>query len=126
MKAIIDNLDDKAPLYFQYPQQCHTQPAYIALDCRGEGELSADYSGEIGNAVPIYIWNDLAIRWPIPAETGGLSLQALFEDADFLAICQRIVDGFEEVWDGSNFVGRFDEDAESAKEEAEAMISRNL
>lgn len=117
-----DNLTGKAPLYFKYPRQFQAQPAFIELDCRGTGELMADYSGEIGNAVPIYFWNRLAVRWPIEPETTGDSLEKLFSDEKFLNLCQTIVDGFEEKWDGSNFVGVYDDDAEAAIESAENII----
>lgn len=124
IKIKTDNLDEKAPLYFQYQIQNQPQPAYIELDCRGDGELMADYSGEIGNAVPMYYWHRLAVRWSVPSEISGTSLQSIFADEDFLACCQRIVNGFEEKWDGSNWVGHYDEDAKSAIEQAERIIEQ--
>lgn len=127
INIITDNLDrSKAPLYCQYQGQCQPQPAYIELDCRGAGELIADYNGEIGNAVPSYYWHGLAVRWGVSCETSADSLRSLFADDDFMATCQRIVDGFEEEWDGSNFVGRYNDDANSAIEDAERIIDNSL
>ena len=126
INIITKNLDGKAPLYHQYPRQCQPQPAYIELDCRGNGELMADWNGEIGNAVPMYYWHNLAVRWSVPCTTSGESLHILFADDDFLTTCQRIVNGFEERWDGSNYVGRYSQDAEEAIEEAEQMIDNRL
>ena len=126
ISIITTNLDDKAPVYHQYSRQNQPQPAYIELDCRNNGELMADYSGEIGNAVPMYYWHGLAVRWAIPAETSGDSLRSLFENADFLALCQRIIAGFEEKWDGSNWVGSYSDDASEVISEAETMIERNI
>ena len=123
MNTITKNLQDNpAPLYHQYPGQCQPQPAYIELDCRGAGELMADWNGEIGNAIPMYYWNGLAVRWGISCAAAGGSIAALFEDADFLACCERIMAGFEEHWDGSNFVGRYTDDANSAIVDAERII----
>lgn len=126
MKIITNNLDEKAPVYHKYPGQINPQPAFIELDCRGEGKLMADYSGEIGNAVPCYYWNGLAVRWGISSETSGDSLKTIFENEELLAICQRIVDGFEEKWNGSNFVGKYSDDAKEAIDEAERYIENNL
>lgn len=117
------NLDAKTPLYSKYASQNQPQPAFIELDCWGNGILFADYSGEIGNAVPFYYWHGLAVRWYVPSEISGESLTAIFSDGDFLAACQRIIDGFEEHWDGSNHVGRYTEDAQEAVSTAEGIIS---
>lgn len=88
--------------------------------------MLADYSGEIGNSVPIYYWNELAVRWGVSAETTGTSLQALFTDQKFLSCCKRIIEGFDEVWDGNNFVGKYTGDASDAIEEAEGIINQTL
>jgi hypothetical protein len=121
-----DNLTGKTPVFFKYPRQFQAQPAFIELDCRRNGELSADYTGEIGNAVPVYLWNRLAVRWSIEPETTGESLERLFSDEKFLNICQTIVDGFEEKWNGSNFVGVYNEDAEAGIELAESIVEESL
>lgn len=126
MNIITKNLEEKAPLYYKYQNEFNPQPAYIELDCRGEGELLADYSGEIGNSVPIYYWNELAVRWGVSAETTGTSLQALFTDQKFLSCCKRIIEAFDEVWDGNNFVGKYTGDASDAIEEAEGIINQTL
>jgi hypothetical protein len=126
MNVITNNLESAAPLYRTYPRQNQAQPAYIELDCRENGELMADYSGESGNAVPAYYYHGLAYRWEIPAETSGSSLKALFADETFLALCRRILAGFEEVWDGSNYVGRYNAAATSAIEEVYGLINRTL
>ena len=126
MNIITKNLDEQIPVYCQYQGQHNLQPAYIELDCRGDGELMADYSGDIGNAVPSYYWHGLAVRWHIDPATSGESLLNLFANQEFLDVCQRILDGFEEVWDGNNFVGRYNEDADEAVEEAKTIINNEL
>lgn len=126
MNIITTNLDQKCPLYHQYSIQNQPQPAYIELDCRGDGELMADWNAEIGNAIPFYYYHGLAVRWGIPSETSGLSLKNLFEDEEFLACCQTILDGFDEEWDGNNFVGRYTDETADAIEKAECIIMNSL
>ena len=99
---------DQDYLAFSYPQQCQAQPCYIELDCEDE-TLEADYSSEIGNAVPAYVWNNRAIRFRIPALTADAA-NSLMED--LLERCQKIVDGYENVWDGNNYVGKFTVEAQ--------------
>lgn len=118
-----DNLDDKTPLYHKYQGQFNAQPAYIELDCR-DGELMADWNGEIGNAIPFYYFHGLAVRWSVSSTISGASLKTILSDADFLAECQAILDGFEEVWDGSNHVGRYADDWEEHFNAAERIIER--
>ena len=58
-----DEPSDMLPLYFMY--QDHTpQAAYITLDLRG-GEIDADYSISTGSGVPVSVWNDVVIRFPV-------------------------------------------------------------
>jgi hypothetical protein len=121
----LDRLEGKAPLYQKYSGQFNPQPAYIELDCRN-GELMADYSGEIGNAVPFYYWHGLAVRWDVSAETSGASIRELFANQGFLETCQRILDGFDEHWDGNNHVGHYNDDAAAASEDARLIIDRTL
>ncbi len=121
----LDHLNGKAPLYQKYQGQHQEQPAYIELDCRG-GSLMADYSGEIGNAVPFYYWHGLAVRWDISPAASGDSIRELLSSQDFIAACQRIIDGFDEIWNGSNYVGRYDADADSAIEEARRIIDNTV
>lgn len=97
-------------LYCRYQAQCRPQPCYVTLDCR-TAELSAAYSGEIGGGVPVDVWHHRAIRWHIPALRGDPAA-ALLEGLAPLA--QRVVDGYSEIWDGSNHVGQLDDDAYSA------------
>ena len=120
-----DNLKNKAPVYSKYNSQFNPQPAFIQLDCR-DGSLMADYSGEIGNAVPMYFWHNQAVRWDIPSETSGESIKEVFESEDFQVCCQRILDGYEDYWDGSNWRGRYSEDAQAASQEVERILENRL
>lgn len=79
--------DKLFPVYAQYPQQFNPQPAFISLDTR-DGEIDADYSGEIGNAVPVNVWDGTVLRFPIPAMTTTSEIEEAITEhlADFQAI----------------------------------------
>ena len=118
----------KAPVYHRYPRQSGPQPAFIELDLQDVDavKLSADWNGEIGNAVPSCYFHDLVVRWGISSGSRGSSILALFEAQEFIDICHRIVDGYTTIWDGNNHVGRYNDDATAAIAEAEAMIDDNI
>lgn len=127
MNVITKNLDAaKAPLYCKYDGQSNPQPAYVELDCRGCGEIIADYNAGVGNDIPFYYYHDLAVRWAISPETSGKSLKELLADENFINLCERILSGFEEVWDGNNYVGKYSDDAETAKTEIASLIEQTV
>lgn len=99
------------PLYVQYAGQSQPQGAYIALDCR-DGQVWADYNGEVGNAVPMDVWHGHVQRFSVPASTDGRTINWLMDTLrpEFATIAS----GYEEVWDGSNHVARFGDEAEAA------------
>lgn len=110
---ITDNLENVvAPVYCQYDGQHQPQSAYIMLDCI-TGKLTADYNSNIGWSCSQQEWDKIALTWSIPYNTLGESLIELFEDEDFLADMQSILDGFEEKWNGSNYVGSFSDEAQA-------------
>ena len=57
---------DATALYHRYPGQTGPQDAFIAID-RRDGEVYADWNGEIGNAVPHEVWSSDVIRLALPA-----------------------------------------------------------
>jgi hypothetical protein len=126
MKTISSNLTTPAPLFHRFWGQSQAQPAYIELDCREGGKLSADYSCEYGNATPCYVWHRLAERFDIPSASTRDSLLVILTDDDFLALCQTVVDGFEEFWDGSNWVGQYTPDARYALEEIADYLDSHI
>ena len=87
-------------LHHQYPGQTSPQPCYVELDCEAEN-LSADWNGELGNAVPLSVWHGHTRRWAIPA----LQAQAANSLLDEIApLAQRVIDGYTSEWDGNNHV----------------------
>jgi hypothetical protein len=99
-----------------YPRQDHPQPCYLELNLR-TGHLSADYSGEIGNAVSIEVWNGVIRRYPIPILRND-SANALMHKIAPLA--QQVIEDSEIRWNGHDHVGVLG----AAAERAEQIIKR--
>lgn len=108
-------------LHHRYRGQTSAQPAHVELDC-DTGELSASHNTEIGSGVPVKVWHSRTLRWRIPALTAEAA-NALLEE--IAPLCERIVAGYEKVWDGNNHVGQFDDDAIAARDEVYALCDRN-
>ena len=117
MKVKIAEVEGQFVLYCHYRGQTQIQPCFIELDLE-DGTLSADYDGEIGGAVPFSVWHRRAIRWGIPLMTAD-AVNGLMET--ILPLAQRVFDGAEIEWDGSNLVGVYNDDADAAIEEIERI-----
>jgi hypothetical protein len=96
-----------------YPGQNGAQDCFIELDLR-DGAMTANYNGEIGNAIPSTVYHGVVRRYPIPVLQPATA-NALMERIAPLA--QRVLDGAEIVWDGSNHVARLNADARRAEDE---------
>jgi hypothetical protein len=111
MKIVIFNRK-KTPVFFQYKGQCFPQPAYLELDPMLPGEivLTADCSGELGNGVPMDVWHNLILRFGIPSQVTRKALNALKKDEKLIVMLEQLRDDYDQVWDGNNYVGKFDTD----------------
>lgn len=98
-------------LYHHYPGQYAMQACYIDLDLR-DGELSAWWNGEIGNAVPSDVWHGVVRRYNIPVLTPDTVNSVLEEIAP---LAQIVLDHSSVEWDGSNHVARLDAEAQDAE-----------
>ena len=89
--------DSPAPLYEKYDGQLQPQPAFISFDTRQEVqpggviELEADFSGEIGNAVPANVFHGVVQRWTVPSAVSLSALESLAEDEKFIAMVKEIL-----------------------------------
>jgi hypothetical protein len=90
----------------------------IELDLE-TGVLDASYDPEIGNAVPMYVWDGIVRRYRIPCLSSQGANRAM---EAILPLAQRVLDGAEVVWDGSNWVSKLDDDASKAEYEIERML----
>ncbi len=121
----IDSLrGERVPLYRRYPRQTEPQPAHVEMD--EDGEVSADYSGEIGGAVPMSVWHHRTLRWSVPADVRGAALADLLESAEVRTLLARIHAGHAVEWDGSNHAGLLSEDAHEASEALQALLDAEL
>lgn len=81
-KITIIPVADKYSLAEWYSGQSSQQDVYIELDME-TGEVSADYNGEIGNSVPMRVWNGDVKRFPlnfVPTDEGANNLMAEITD----------------------------------------------
>lgn len=112
-QVTIKDLIRPTQLHHRYPTQNHSQPCFIELDCR-DGTVEADWDPEIGGGVPMCVHHGIRRRYTIPC------LQAKFANAlmhRLKPLFQRVVDGFEIIWDGHNHVAKLSDDATDADEE---------
>lgn len=120
----IEPLTDPAALYRQYPGQTSPQPAHIELD-PATRTLSAGINPEIGNAVPVSIFRGRILRWTLPGAPWRADAAARLM-AQIAPMAERICDGYEEGWDGSDPVGFYDHDAEDAIEEIRDVVDGHI
>lgn len=83
------------------------QPAYIELDPE-EGTLCADYSGVIGNAVPAAVYYGRLFRFKFPPSAKLKDVRRVMKS--ILPLCEKLCEGYDTEWNGSNMVGRYDYD----------------
>lgn len=111
------------PLYHHYPRQMEPQPAYLEMD--EDGEISADWNGEIGNAVPASVWHNRTLRWDVaPAARDGV-VDGWLDGTDehLAALLARVHAGHTVEWDGNNHVGRLTDDACEASQDAQDYLT---
>jgi hypothetical protein len=113
---------EKAPLYHRYEGRTTPQDAYVAMT--EDGEVSAYYSGEIGKAIPMDVWNGRTLRWRVNPQLRGDALVEALIDKSTLALLGRIHAGHSVKWDGRNHVGRLTDDARDASFELECTLDR--
>ena len=102
-----------------YPQQTQPQPVYLSLDERGN--VSIDWDGEIGNAVPVYVWHGRTRRWKLNGPVSRKTANRIM--GDLKPQLRRILFGLSVDWNGSNNVGTLNEDAKLASSEIEEYLS---
>lgn len=115
---------EPAPLYKRYTSQTAAQPAYIELS--EHGTVTAYYSADVGNAIPMYVWHARALRWRVPADVTGDALAAFIERPDVLQLLERIHAGHSVAWDGNNRVGLLTADAQDARDDLQRLIEQDL
>ena len=94
-----------APLQKVYPQQYQAQPAYLEFDPAADAlALEADYSGEIGNAVPANVWSGLILRFSISPCVLRSEIEALADNEKLRGLLHRVRNGFSsDPYDGASY-----------------------
>jgi hypothetical protein len=121
VKLHLAEAKDYPPLFHRYPGQYQPQAAFIELDLES-GDLSAQWNAEIGNPIPPRVRHRCALRWSVPIYLSGDEVNALLEE--IAPVARRLLDGARVVWDGADYKGRLDDDAEGAEEEIEMICSQ--
>jgi len=113
----VKKISNAKNLHCHYERQSEAQGVYVELDCENE-LLHVEYNGEIGNAVPFSVYHGHDQRFGIPL----LKTDAINRLLDEIApLAERVIAGYESVWDGNNYVAKFSSDAQAALEEIEAL-----
>ena len=103
------------PLYVQYDGQVTVQRTYVEIDL-DSGDLSADYSGDVGGGVPERVWEGEVKRFDISPDLTAAEINRLLDE--IAPIAQEWID----VWE--QFVpelgGREPADATAAKRAIDA------
>jgi hypothetical protein len=107
----LDNLTDNDALYHRYPKQDEPQDAYVELSL--DGQVTANWNGEVGNAVPIDVWNGRRLRFSVSPYISGQAL-ATFLQRDALELLTVIYEGHSERRNGQNTVATLTPEARVA------------
>ena len=122
LSAIEELRGDAAPLYKKYPSQIHEQDAFVEMD--EYGFISASYNPEIGNAVPMYVWQRRTLRFGITPYLSGDELADILSQEKIKNWFATIYAGHDVRWDGSNHRGYLDGEAESALDDLADYLDR--
>ena len=116
----VNGNDGVNPLLKQYEGQSSEQEAYLEIDPEANS-VEYSYNTEIGSGVPASVWHLQLIRVgginPYITEQGLADLHADIEDK-----IARIIAGWSEEFDGSNWIGVLDDDASEALQDLECYI----
>lgn len=106
-----------------YQNQFKEQPAYLQFDPSLPSiELTASFSGEIGNAIPVEVCHRNILRFSISAHSLRDSIAALADDADLERMLLDVKNAYVRKWDDHNHVGTYP----GIDEDFEAQIEQHL
>ena len=122
LSAIEELRGDAAPLYKKYSDYLPEQDAYVEMD--EYGFISASYNPEIGNAVPVDVYQRRTLRFGITPYLSGDELVDIVTSEEVTNLLAIIYAGHDVRWDGRNNVGYLDGEAESAFDELADYLDR--
>lgn len=106
-----------APLYREIGGTVGRAVLLLSEDGILSYEVYSPYEG-----VPFEQAHRRTLSWDLPATLTGDDLYAALSDIETLTLLQCCYEGHSVVWDGHNYVGRLDEDAEEAYDEIASVI----
>jgi len=116
-------IDDAYPRYVHYQGQ--HEPQDVRLILTQEGTVYVDYDPIIGSGTTSDLHHDIDLAWSgIPSETTGAEINEFLRDVT--PLMERVHAGHSVEWDGSNQVGRLDDDATKASDEIDRAIADNF
>jgi hypothetical protein len=87
----------------------------LSIDPRDDTvSISQEYDD---NATPIDVWNGLVVERVLHNSLNKREARSYLESEDGQSLLQKIVDGWEENWNGNNYVGSINDDASTSLEE---------
>ena len=115
MKTNLDSLTGSLPLYNHYGSQTNAQDAYVEI--HADGTINYESNSEIGNAVPVSVWNGRIRRIKIPNHFTATGYQQLHDY--LMADLEIVINGMSEEWNGNNMVGTLTEEARETLDQLE-------
>jgi hypothetical protein len=115
-----NDIDDSlAPLYYETSGELWE--AGLCLSQSGRCSIWTSPPWEPGESIDVY--HGRTRCWSLPATVKGEALSRVLSDEATLQLLQRVYNGLEIDWDGHNYVGELNDDAEDASAELEQILS---
>ncbi len=92
------------PLYHHFLIRSACQPAYLEI-YPSRGSFTADYSADVGNSMPYYVWLNHAYRLPISPNLRGYALAEMLENDYVLGLVKVVASQHWIEHDGRNMRG---------------------
>ena len=116
---IDDLLRHPAPLYHRLPHLAEPQKAILEMDFKGVVTATWDKGGE--SSVPEFA-RGAYLRWPLSPRADGESLHNFLQSDRMRSLLERVHNGHQVDWNGSELVSHLDEHAQKARSELESVL----
>jgi hypothetical protein len=114
MKLVFSNT---GRLYKTYPGQ--NQPQSIFADVEANGIVSIGYNPEIGNAIPLCVWNGVTRR--IVLHNICTKAEARLWYSENKETLKQLINGMDTKWNGANVIGTLTKEAYEAYYELQEL-----
>jgi hypothetical protein len=114
------NFDERTALIKDDALCPHQQKIWLIIDF-GNRTIDTDTDYKDSSYTNFYEAYGHAHRFPLPLNVDAVELRSWI-DEDILPLAQKVADGYESVWDGSNQIAEFSDEAAEALEQIEAEI----